>query len=497
MRIPAALSEADAHLGLANRLALPFAKRVFLAYPLEGRGGREFRVVGRPIPAPRSRDPAGRGPRDLRAAARRPGAARRRRARRRPLAQRARRSRRSREVGPAILHISGERDYESLKSRVAARRLPADPVDRADRRRVLGRRPRPRARGQLGLGARRGRQAGDPRAVPVRDRPTTRRRTPSYFVRRAARSWCASSTSTTCPTASARCSTTRTRLARDGRGDAARRQARRGRGDRRGADRACRALDGRRLWFVGIGGAGLSAYAQLARAWGAEVGGWDRVETPYLDGARRRRGRDLARAGRAGRHGRSVVSSAYPEVRRARRAPSSSPSSSAARRSIVVAGHARQGNDGGDDRVRPARDRARPRLADRRAGPAARRERRAGRAGSSSRATSPTARCSACRPRSPSSRTSTSTTTPSSRSLAELEARVRRAGPRRRPHVGARRAAVRRRARAARRAQPPRTRARRSRRSSSPASARGEADAGARAVHRHRPPLRGRPRPAA
>ncbi len=41
-------------------------------------------------------------------------------------------------------------------------------------------------------------------------------------------------------------------------------------------------LDGRRIWFVGIGGAGLSAYAFLARAWGAEVGGWDRVETPYL-----------------------------------------------------------------------------------------------------------------------------------------------------------------------------------------------------------------------
>jgi UDP-N-acetylmuramate--alanine ligase len=41
-------------------------------------------------------------------------------------------------------------------------------------------------------------------------------------------------------------------------------------------------LSGRRLWFVGIGGAGLSAYAILARAWGAEVGGWDRNETPYL-----------------------------------------------------------------------------------------------------------------------------------------------------------------------------------------------------------------------
>ena len=36
-------------------------------------------------------------------------------------------------------------------------------------------------------------------------------------------------------------------------------------------------LEGRRLWFIGIGGAGLSSYAFLARAWGAEVGGWDRV----------------------------------------------------------------------------------------------------------------------------------------------------------------------------------------------------------------------------
>ncbi len=42
-------------------------------------------------------------------------------------------------------------------------------------------------------------------------------------------------------------------------------------------------MNGRKLWFVGIGGAGLSAYAQLARALGAEVGGWDRVRTPYLE----------------------------------------------------------------------------------------------------------------------------------------------------------------------------------------------------------------------
>jgi UDP-N-acetylmuramate--alanine ligase len=42
-------------------------------------------------------------------------------------------------------------------------------------------------------------------------------------------------------------------------------------------------LDGRRIWIAGIGGAGMSAYALLARAWGAEVRGWDRVRTPYLE----------------------------------------------------------------------------------------------------------------------------------------------------------------------------------------------------------------------
>jgi UDP-N-acetylmuramate--alanine ligase len=41
-------------------------------------------------------------------------------------------------------------------------------------------------------------------------------------------------------------------------------------------------LTGRRIWFAGIGGAGLSGYAVLAAAWGAEVAGWDRNETPYL-----------------------------------------------------------------------------------------------------------------------------------------------------------------------------------------------------------------------
>jgi UDP-N-acetylglucosamine--N-acetylmuramyl-(pentapeptide) pyrophosphoryl-undecaprenol N-acetylglucosamine transferase len=49
-KIPAALAEADARLGLANRLAAPFARRVFLAYPDASRNGGRYRVVGRPVP---------------------------------------------------------------------------------------------------------------------------------------------------------------------------------------------------------------------------------------------------------------------------------------------------------------------------------------------------------------------------------------------------------------------------------------------------------------
>jgi len=44
-----------------------------------------------------------------------------------------------------------------------------------------------------------------------------------------------------------------------------------------------RPLAGRSLYFVGIGGAGLSAYANIARAWGAEVRGWDARETIFME----------------------------------------------------------------------------------------------------------------------------------------------------------------------------------------------------------------------
>ena len=42
-------------------------------------------------------------------------------------------------------------------------------------------------------------------------------------------------------------------------------------------------LAGRRLYFVGIGGAGMSAYANIARAWGADVRGWDVQETRFME----------------------------------------------------------------------------------------------------------------------------------------------------------------------------------------------------------------------
>jgi UDP-N-acetylglucosamine--N-acetylmuramyl-(pentapeptide) pyrophosphoryl-undecaprenol N-acetylglucosamine transferase len=49
-KIPAGLTEADVHLGLANRLAAPFARRVFLAFPIQGREAPKYHVTGRPIP---------------------------------------------------------------------------------------------------------------------------------------------------------------------------------------------------------------------------------------------------------------------------------------------------------------------------------------------------------------------------------------------------------------------------------------------------------------
>ncbi len=113
-RIPAALTEADAHLGLANRLAAPFARRVFLAYEIPGRTPPKYRVTGRPVPvAHRGATQA-----DARELFGLPHD--------RPVlaffgALAGARSLNDFAVetygkgGPAVLHLSGERDFERLR----------------------------------------------------------------------------------------------------------------------------------------------------------------------------------------------------------------------------------------------------------------------------------------------------------------------------------------------------------------------------------------------
>jgi UDP-N-acetylglucosamine--N-acetylmuramyl-(pentapeptide) pyrophosphoryl-undecaprenol N-acetylglucosamine transferase len=51
LRLPLVLTEADRHLGLANRLLARSARRVCLAFPIPGRDGERYAVTGRPIPA--------------------------------------------------------------------------------------------------------------------------------------------------------------------------------------------------------------------------------------------------------------------------------------------------------------------------------------------------------------------------------------------------------------------------------------------------------------
>lgn len=50
-RVPLVLTEADSHLGLANRLLAGRARRVCLAFPIAGRNGERYVLTGRPVPA--------------------------------------------------------------------------------------------------------------------------------------------------------------------------------------------------------------------------------------------------------------------------------------------------------------------------------------------------------------------------------------------------------------------------------------------------------------
>ena len=117
-RVPAALTEADARLGLANRLAAPFAQRVFLAYDIPGRRGSKYRVVGRPIPARSRPVPRAQARERFGLPANGPvlgvfGAL----AGAHPLNELAVFA--FGAEGPAVLHLAGERDFEELRPRVS------------------------------------------------------------------------------------------------------------------------------------------------------------------------------------------------------------------------------------------------------------------------------------------------------------------------------------------------------------------------------------------
>ena len=116
-RIPAALTEADAHLGLANRLAAPFARKVFLAYDVKGRSGQKYEVVGRPIPVAHLGASGAEARAHFGIAAEAPvvavfGA----------LAGAATLNQMAADAwgreGPTVLHVSGQRDFPALRARV-------------------------------------------------------------------------------------------------------------------------------------------------------------------------------------------------------------------------------------------------------------------------------------------------------------------------------------------------------------------------------------------
>lgn len=115
--IPAVLTEADAHLGLATRLAAPFARRVFLAYAIEGREGPKYTVVGRPIPVAHTGATREQGRARFGIAPDAPlvavyGAL----AGARSLNEMAVRA--WGERGPAVVHLTGERDHAELRGTV-------------------------------------------------------------------------------------------------------------------------------------------------------------------------------------------------------------------------------------------------------------------------------------------------------------------------------------------------------------------------------------------
>ncbi|MBS1864078.1 MAG: undecaprenyldiphospho-muramoylpentapeptide beta-N-acetylglucosaminyltransferase [Actinobacteria bacterium] len=121
-RTPLVLTEADSHLGLANRLLAGRARRVCLAFPIEGRTGERYLVTGRPVPeavlaadrgAARARFGIGAEERTVLVVGGSQGARSVNFAAVEAFAERDGRDFR-------VLHLSGTRDHEALRERLGA-----------------------------------------------------------------------------------------------------------------------------------------------------------------------------------------------------------------------------------------------------------------------------------------------------------------------------------------------------------------------------------------
>jgi len=121
-RTPLVLTEADSHLGLANRLLAGRARRVCLSFPIEGREDEPYLLTGRPVPAAVLRaDRAGARRRfhvagDVRCLLVMGGS---QGARSINTAAIEAFAESGRERSFHVLHLAGRRDYEELKQRLA------------------------------------------------------------------------------------------------------------------------------------------------------------------------------------------------------------------------------------------------------------------------------------------------------------------------------------------------------------------------------------------
>jgi UDP-N-acetylmuramate--alanine ligase len=299
-RTPLVLTEADSRLGLANRVLARRARRVCLAFPIEGREGPRYLVTGRPVPravlsADRgaARDRLGLeegepcllvfggslGARSLNLAAVEAFAGR---------------------EDLAVLHIAGRRDFPELASMLAGRGAPrgyrlveyvetlAEPLAAADL--VLA-----RAGGSIAEIA----AAGKPAVLVPYPHATADHQTSN--ARWMADAGAAVEIADSEVTPHRLRAEVEALMHDQGRLEAmaeAARQVARPDAASRVADEVLEAAgevdakpskrpasgpwSGRRLHFMGIGGAGMSGLALVAKQLGAEVSGCDRAESPYL-----------------------------------------------------------------------------------------------------------------------------------------------------------------------------------------------------------------------